>query len=1746
MGAENGEALGNTENTTSFQKNDEPGKEHVEQGDGGGQTAVKDREYLIHRLNSEKIFGLMKDEVVDAPSESGQAGDGQSGTQTLCLKDRDVTKVKFETKLYPENDVFRKLIAFLSKADAGNEGNGEGVNVAGEDEVTTIKVEDVSRKILLDSAYFVDFGYVVREFLESRQDSGTDKDRSMDREKIREKCFRLLNDGFSISGKGGEADSVYLPYIGGRSMAGKNGGGESAVLFVEKSLCEKLKAERAGEEQKKNCQYSILQLNGRALLDGVRIEKDDHSNWKPVFKFDKESSFRRIIESSSMYRDNSFLWQMKRCLFEDGFLLLRKYLDNIDFAENLLLDSLYFVNFQNVYKDPIIDPDYDAESKNGGSLTEEKWKGIIEKGETDKICYRLFRDGFTVTKQRYDEESHKTVIESKKTYLPFDKSNSMARESRIIFIEESLYKRMDKAILLGYDLSSIKTSLSKLYAYRGLSLTGAQRIFDKELVLNEETVVVIADDDSPLKIKNIYTAEQRGDNIKYSEWKPKKTDEGKEEEEIELDPYTRFDGEGLVSKEYADIINSSMGSSGKERRSSFQIRMPFSKGMLHEVDFHKFFKEELVKFYGLPEDFYDHLYIEDVFGITRKLSDVKIIMTKSMFKCCSWLQKAVSKTEASDSGNPETGKPDSSDPDSRDSRSNEPDPMKSFFRRFHEFDYAMYIANTDYEISRNDVVKLNYQFLNTLKLEKDKFETLVNNHLQKAQELLTNVDAVRKRFRIEAANDIRDDEGANVPDVDSSSEEMASFLEPWKLALQKNEDFMSHPKIKGQIRGMMISLVRDVGIGKIEVDGKLLFLSQDLLALLRHILGKVTIDNKKDKKSVGKEEEEKFRKASEKLGDIIKGNALRSGQFFISDEEFFSQVGEAFDRKKDEKKDAKGGSRFDPDLHYGVLRSPHLSRNEECLMEPYIPGYDPDKREKEIKDSPRTKFYREYFGHLKGVFMIPYDSDTAIILGGADFDGDMVKLVKDQEVNKAIFNGVYEIEEKEKGERRLCRRKDMPIIRIPDTKKGDSKEVPERMDYETIRNTFSGRVGLISNAALVVSKKKYYEYDPGQRLNGIEPDLLDPAYYTILTGLEIDAAKTGIRPVLPEIKTSHDEFLKLKDEIKKLLQDKERFFSMAVRHSGDEWQLVIDGKGKGTKAAKSIVVFRTHHKDQDNKDNIDCLPYLLLKHLQENVLRPARELAAEQEADSEASGVNSEAPGADSGAPGVDSMAPGADSGASEADSGAAGNVPDEDRTASGKVRTVKRYFRFAEGRWRTRLDKDILNKISVIYNTYSEIRAFSRDIFEKIRSMRNVNYSNCIYMLLKIRDGDAGQLMPLDEYQDPKQASEVQEMRVDDIISSTYNIILHILEEETRKDNGEMDEAALLRKIEEILKGFKDAPWYAVGNEPNCPASASQGQNMEQQNPTPIEETDYPASGLQCQNTEQPNPTPIEEGFLKNDVESGTCSGDASSDHRFQMIESRAGFIKKFFEKKQGEMSQVLNYLFDFSSQGYMLLYYILKDIDSIFKSDHADKFIESVKSNRFKVGDDNGTAGTGGNGGEVEAAGTGENDGEMEAAGTGGNDDELQAAGKGQSEDGDGTSETFGAVKAEDGNEPEGTVGPGSKAVKGSDASVMVRYKAGRKSKSKTIEIDMSLFQKFLGIYMKATSDKLLKKDWLKRVERICGERMRDVLREKKIEEADVDQELMKYLYSISRTSDLFWNARVIPPEVFEKQLAETEAES
>ena len=791
--------------------------------------------------------------------------------------------------------------------------------------------------------------------------------------------------------------------------------------------------------------YNFYEFSGFQLIE--KLQKNGNA---PVdFSTRTKKSLAGVIKSVDAHNDNALFYQTKKCL--EGMTIAEGAESDIfrsivsDWNYNSLKNILIYIDFSGVF--PL--ERYASRKFHWTKKTPED-----QKKEDIKVCERItesfFMKGFDILFDGEKDAVH---------FVPFEKSSSMARTAAMIFIDSRLYQRMEQRIHLGFNFSGDKVSASKLYSYTGLYLSDGKRITETpEFILNEETVLVLADNvpkDKRNKKKRIAVPIEviSGDEELVSEeggfqkWPVRKYAAGEYTTSVNY-----FDGEGIISPEYCaainDILHCKYGMTGTA--ASLQIRMPFTKGMLHQVDFRKFICEKL------------HLKscqdvrIKDAYGHSRSLEKVQIILTQSMFKIDKWLtNEKISSLEPG------------------------ADPMALYFNRFHKYNHAFYVGITDMNLLQAGKTKLNYQFLNTLALSDKELEEITDEQIGlvkscKPKDLLADIVY------------------ESIPDGDTSFDDAVPDNETWCVVAGRNHAFLKDPQVKGKMSGVRYSLLKDVGRGRITVEGSTKFLSRDLMALLLFMIGKINACN-----TVSEEQKQHAR-------DEIRKEQLWTTRFFVADCIPDNPVFTGEGRKL----------RLHSKAYYGLLRSPHLSRNEQCSLSPYIPHED--------------DVYSRYFGHLKGILMVPQFSFVPQALGGADFDGDMVKLITDKRINRAINETCY-YEDMEKCGKKHVRR--LPVVMIPDTPPRTILLPESGVDFQTLKDTFSSKVGELSNCAFYYGKLEYDEKNPNP-----EFDLMCETG-TILVGLEIDAAKTGRHPFLEDYfskKTEKDYFIARKEEIDKL------------------------------------------------------------------------------------------------------------------------------------------------------------------------------------------------------------------------------------------------------------------------------------------------------------------------------------------------------------------------------------------------------------------------------------------------------------------------------------------------------------------------------------------------------------------------------------------------------------------------------------
>lgn len=145
----------------------------------------------------------------------------------------------------------------------------------------------------------------------------------------------------------------------------------------------------------------------------------------------------------------------------------------------------------------------------------------------------------------------------------------MSRMGRLSFIRTDLWETVRRRIMLDLELGQCQ--LSKLYAYNGLMLSTGARV--EGIEIDRPHRVIVVDNHALQRSARVITVEDVGGTDSVRRYQ--------RVERVEDFSVTEFDGEGLISKEYAARLNKALGG----RHTSFQIRLPFVKGMLHQVDF---------------------------------------------------------------------------------------------------------------------------------------------------------------------------------------------------------------------------------------------------------------------------------------------------------------------------------------------------------------------------------------------------------------------------------------------------------------------------------------------------------------------------------------------------------------------------------------------------------------------------------------------------------------------------------------------------------------------------------------------------------------------------------------------------------------------------------------------------------------------------------------------------------------------------------------------------------------------------------------------------------------------------------------------------------------------------------------------------------------------------------------------------------------------------------------------------------
>jgi len=657
----------------------------------------------------------------------------------------------------------------------------------------------------------------------------------------------------------------------------------------------------------------------------------------------------------------------------------------------------------------------------------------------------VYKNGFFVENQKDDSRNH---------FVCFEASGSMTRTGRLMFVNNVFKDSLTEAItLLNKDEQPEECFVSKWLSYKGLCLSTG--IPASGLCTGKNEVQEYIGSDLIDRVIVVGDCKEDADNEAMCITSDPGDDECKRIVRCGKQNTNWFDGAGLISPEYMNKIRSLKDGDGKyvfadREFTSVQFRMPFCKGMLHEVDFKRFFKDEC----GISAD--DDVIV-DLWGKCHKLDDVDIILTESQFKANAWFKDLLDM--------PQFEKP-SSDWTAWD----------EYRKRFKKHHHRLFITGQNKtDVDRGRATLLNYQILSTLSLDDDDVNKLVSEGFEPYRQLKTEDTARLLNFINPRERDVFDDSGY----IQTTQKGGSGAHESIGAGLYKNARLIRETQAKLILSNACEGIRKNSAVGQLYVSGKVRYLCPDLIRMMYYIAGHTMDDSLRGDKS-------------EKNWAYDRGT-LRGGRFF-----------------------APGiKSSTDGNNTYSLTRNPHVAINEHVTANVYAPeGSKMDK----------------YLNHLDGVCMINPRDFFAERLGGADFDGDMVRISGNPILVKAAKKGM------EKPWIKISSPNTDPIANNADTQ------------WDTVKKSMNSRVGEFSNYAYRLSAMAYgyhgVEADDNNSEKGEKKsaELLESKAreekcaellerMVMFIGREIDRVKTGaIVADVPKLVGYRDELSNLENE----------------------------------------------------------------------------------------------------------------------------------------------------------------------------------------------------------------------------------------------------------------------------------------------------------------------------------------------------------------------------------------------------------------------------------------------------------------------------------------------------------------------------------------------------------------------------------------------------------------------------------------
>lgn len=794
----------------------------------------------------------------------------------------------------------------------------------------------------------------------------------------------------------------------------------------------------------------------------------------------------------------------------------------------------------------------------------------------------MFRHGFEMDEMENGQE--KPV-----RFLPLMAGAGHTRAGKCIFIREEKRDRVLRRLTLGMVSGGVlqvqddcDVNMAKLSAYIGLaasdgvSVAELEQIWEKgregkesvperdfeKIELTEQTVAVVDD---------VYGDLASGKD-KSGRWKIENSEDSRQvflrqigkdkdgNDKAEKANYT--DGYGLIAPAWGKTLNQLRKSRKPEEfyHRAWILRLPFVKGMALECDFQKYFEA-----HGVTK-------IMDLFGNERDVKNLRLILTKSMFK-------GLFLFEHRKSGEGE-----------RDKGAKYENTWKEYLCRLKENELSMVITGNDTAPGR--ITSLSYQNMSTLLPEQKQLERLLNRPMKKRADMIKLLDADRTNAT-EVADYLDPPEKKPVPDLpekeesapeeelsqagelspetpETDEEEQAADASEEKLLarlLRERPGIVESGFVKGMLAGAIVTRTGEYAQGRLPVAGDTRILVHDPFELLitltkKALLKKAMEQIPRDEAEIQallKQAMEQISRDEAKARELLKKAMVQTSRDEAKAKELLKQAAALISSKENNPPVSREGYVYAPGIKANrllLLRSPHVSAFEDVVAATL----------RIWEENPVRKQYQDYFGEHTGCVFV--NSYVAAGLGGADFDGDRVKCVWNEDCVSLAGENAQEII-------RLLQKstddsfgglpqnvKQLPIVKIngPAAQKRKAVEINKDFwenTFQTYERALSSQVGRLSNlAAGVAFTPAGDENDPGPEESpaadtltpnqGVQPPenlpapaetpeqtpepltpgeiarlqkLKELSLLTCVVGNDIDSAKTGVKPEIPSLQT---------------------------------------------------------------------------------------------------------------------------------------------------------------------------------------------------------------------------------------------------------------------------------------------------------------------------------------------------------------------------------------------------------------------------------------------------------------------------------------------------------------------------------------------------------------------------------------------------------------------------------------------------